>query len=454
MIKIKNKSKHPPPIVINFLLFLCYHSSNCVPSYSTFGVKAFVSVAPAAIIGKRGIGHHSTKSVAPLYGGGFGASSSSSAAKNKKNNKKKSSLVIEKATPTPAPITATHSDDTPILDRFGLPILTAENINPPLPPGTEIIPNADIGKECSREDLEFVLKDYVKVNLSLLDDENSDVKIRLLHRSPPVLSIDNFFTPEECQECINLTVPSSLPDNEENTGDHQSAESLQVNSATFSPLAKSKRTSTTWFCHYAQVPTLLAKARRLFHNIDDVADSIQPTQMEEPQVVRYRTGEEFSWHHDEIPQQQLDNGGQRIATLLVYLNTIENPRRGGGTVFRDLQSSNSNNDDQSSMLTMRPKKGSALLFFPARKDGSPDDRTLHKGEVLIEQQSKRRKRRGRKDTSDYDNDDQAAKMIAQLWVHERDYTPQVPLGNTHEAAVGLIQKTEDKLGYSHIYRTN
>ena len=62
------------------------------------------------------------------------------------------------------------------------------------------------------------------------------------------------------------------------------------------------------------------------------------TNFEEPQVVRYRTGEEFSWHYDEIPHTQLQqdgSGGQRIATLLVYLNSIEDSR-GGGTVFRDL----------------------------------------------------------------------------------------------------------------------
>jgi prolyl 4-hydroxylase len=30
---------------------------------------------------------------------------------------------------------------------------------------------------------------------------------------------------------------------------------------------------------------------------------------------------------------------------------------------------------------MRPKQGSALSFFPAFVDGTPDDRTLHKSEV-------------------------------------------------------------------------
>ena len=69
------------------------------------------------------------------------------------------------------------------------------------------------------------------------------------------------------------------------------------------------------------------------------------------------------------------NGEQRVDTLLVYLNDVEN---GGGTMFRDLV------DSKHSQLTMKPKVGSALLFFPTFEDGRPDDRTLHKGEVAID----------------------------------------------------------------------
>lgn len=171
--------------------------------------------------------------------------------------------------------------------------------------------------------------------------------------------------------------------------DESSSSPMKINSATFSPLAQSKRTSTTWYCYYSQVPMLLAKAKRLLNDL-----SIQ--QFEEPQIVRYRTGEEFTYHYDQIPPQQLPNGGQRICTLLVYLNSIDEDK-GGGTVFRDLKGSKSN------QLKMTPQKGSALLFFPALNDGTPDDRTLHKGEKAIDE-----------------------KMIAQIWVHQRPYKAVVP----------------------------
>lgn len=205
------------------------------------------------------------------------------------------------------------------------------------------------------------------------------------------MGIDNFFTEEECEETKTVT----------------QADAFEVTSATFSPLATSKRTSTSWFCYYKHMPTLLAKARRRL--------GIPLEQMEEPQIVRYRTGEEFSWHHDEVPATQLDNGGQRIATLLVYLNTVN---RGGGTIFKHLK------DNNGEPLTVKPVQGSALLFFPAFADGKPDDRTLHKGEVA-----------------------QDIKWVTQMWIHERAYKPVVPAGNTHEAAQSALDQVSEKLGY-------
>merc|ERR1712187_547176 len=55
-------------------------------------------------------------------------------------------------------------------------------------------------------------------------------------------------------------------------------------------------------------------------------------------------------------------GLQRQATLLLYLNDV---REGGETRFDHLG------------VSVRPKIGTALLFFPAFADGTPDSRTLH-----------------------------------------------------------------------------
>ena len=84
-------------------------------------------------------------------------------------------------------------------------------------------------------------------------------------------------------------------------------------------------------------------------------------------------------------------------------------------------------------IVMQPKLGSALLFFPAFADGRPDDRTLHKSEVM---------------TSSSSNDDDDEKWIIQMWIHERTYQAILPPGNTHDAAhTALVQALKD-LNYS------
>jgi len=55
------------------------------------------------------------------------------------------------------------------------------------------------------------------------------------------------------------------------------------------------------------------------------------------QILRYRPGAEYRPHHDYFDPQHagtariLERGGQRVGTLVVYLNT---PQGGGATTFR------------------------------------------------------------------------------------------------------------------------
>jgi hypothetical protein len=73
-------------------------------------------------------------------------------------------------------------------------------------------------------------------------------------------------------------------------------------------------------------------------------------------------------------------------------------------------------------IPRRPKKGSALLFFPAA-GGIPnvpfDIRTLHCGEVVAEDASQ-------------------DKWIAQLWLRKGYYKPTAPPGNTHASAFDAV----------------
>ena len=387
------------------------------------------SCIPPLVTGRRSASSTGTRtgSSFAFAAGGFGASSSSKkkGKSNKRKQKTKKGILadLDFKPSLPPPLTdssAAKDTDGPKLDRFGLPINpTLEDLFPPLRDDVEVIPVESADYQTKLEDVRSIMKEHISLNYDIFDENGVEkieanekdsgvrnpMKLRILHKSPPVFAIDNFFTEEECEEYIQLSQSGR-----KNMKDNVSSEAaLEVDSKTFA-LSTATRTSTTWFCHYKQVPTLLVKAGRLL-------DNLPLERMEEPQLVRYRTGEQFSYHCDEIPAPQLPNGGQRVATLLVYLKTLEEDR-GGATVFRDLK------DATGKRLGMRPVKGSALLFFPAFANGTPDDRTLHKGEIAIDE-----------------------KMIGQIWVHERLYKPAVPPGNSHEAAMEVVKAKRVELGF-------
>ena len=86
------------------------------------------------------------------------------------------------------------------------------------------------------------------------------------------------------------------------------------------------------------------------------------------QVLRYRPGAQYLPHHDYFDPAQpgatsiLARGGQRLATVVMYLNT---PEAGGATTFPDVG------------LEVAPIKGNAVFFSYPRPDAAT--RTLHGG---------------------------------------------------------------------------
>ena len=62
-------------------------------------------------------------------------------------------------------------------------------------------------------------------------------------------------------------------------------------------------------------------------------------------------------------------GGQRVATVLCYLNDVA---LGGATAFPKLG------------ISVRPKRGRCLLFFPGHLDGRMDEQTLHEAQPAVD----------------------------------------------------------------------
>jgi prolyl 4-hydroxylase len=90
------------------------------------------------------------------------------------------------------------------------------------------------------------------------------------------------------------------------------------------------------------------------------------------QVLRYGPGAEYKPHYDYFDPAHsgtpliLKRGGQRVASLVCYLNT---PEHGGETVFPDVQ------------LEVAPVRGNAVFFSYDR--AHPATRTLHGGAPVV-----------------------------------------------------------------------
>jgi hypothetical protein len=156
---------------------------------------------------------------------------------------------------------------------------------------------------------------------------------------------------------------------------------------------------------------------------------IQLEQTEEVQLVRYMgEGQGFGWHEDALSEQEatVDAGGQRIATLLVYLDDCQDGS--GRTLFRDLRGGGK---DGKQRLGVSPKKGRALLFFPAISttasiveddNESSDEDNGAFGNVYFDQTraDHRTTHAGEPPTGQ-----NGQKHIAQLWIHSGKHTPVV-----------------------------
>lgn len=91
------------------------------------------------------------------------------------------------------------------------------------------------------------------------------------------------------------------------------------------------------------------------------------------QILNYANGGEYKPHFDYLPdneggQANMQKGGQRIITIIMYLNNVIT---GGATIFPEIN------------LNIYPKKGSALYFSYYSTNGEVDPLTLHGGSPVI-----------------------------------------------------------------------
>ncbi len=191
---------------------------------------------------------------------------------------------------------------------------------------------------------------------AVLDAGDRTVRVLMHMRLPRVVVLDGLLTPEECQQIIDLARPHmrrSL------TVNHKSEEGGDELNAS--------RTSEGMFFQRGQAPVIAALEQRIAHLLDWPVEHGEGLQ-----VLRYGPQAEYKPHYDyfELGQPSTDallsRGGQRVGTLLIYLNT---PSEGGGTTFPDAS------------LCVTAQQGMAVFFSYDKPH--PSTLSLHGGAPVI-----------------------------------------------------------------------
>ena len=190
---------------------------------------------------------------------------------------------------------------------------------------------------------------------ALMQVADREVRVLMSLRNPRVIVFGGLLSDAECDELIEQAR-------------QRLARSETVQTATGGSEVNEARTSEGMFFGRAETP-LCARLEARFSALLD-----WPVENGEGlQILRYGPGAEYKPHYDYFDPALagtpsiLKRGGQRVASLVCYLNT---PASGGATVFPDVQ------------LDVAPIKGNAEFFSYDRPH--PMTRTLHGGAPVIE----------------------------------------------------------------------
>ncbi|KAI4302718.1 hypothetical protein MLD38_038435 [Melastoma candidum] len=192
------------------------------------------------------------------------------------------------------------------------------------------------------------------------------VKPEIISWSPRIIVLHNFLSMQECDQLRAIALPRLQV-------------STVVDVKTGKGIRSEVRTSSGMFlsAKERQSPMVKAIEKRI-----SVYSQVPVENGELIQVLKYEKDQYYKPHHDYFSDTfNLQRGGQRIATLLMYLS---DDVEGGETHFPLA------GDDDCSCggktvkgLSVKPIKGDAVLFWSMGLDGGSDPKSIHGGcEVL------------------------------------------------------------------------
>ena len=188
-----------------------------------------------------------------------------------------------------------------------------------------------------------------------LDVGDKIVTVLASMQHPRIVMLEGFLSDQECDALIELALPKML-------------RSKTVVNETGGEQVHASRTSEGMFFQRGEnelVKTIETRIAKLVNWPVEHGEGLQ--------VLHYKPGAEYKPHYDYFDPAHagsstiLQRGGQRLGTVLLYLN---NPEKGGGTVFPDAGG-----------FEASPRKGNAVFFSYSQPH--PDSKSLHGGSPVI-----------------------------------------------------------------------
>jgi len=203
---------------------------------------------------------------------------------------------------------------------------------------------------------ESPVADLLAEPLNTIATSDRTVEVLMVLQSPRIVLFGDLLSAQECEQMIEAARRKLEP-------------STVVNAETGDYDVHPDRTSRGTHFERSENELIARVERRISELIDCPAENGEPIQ-----VLHYTLGAEYKPHHDYFDPTQPGNeavlamGGQRVATLVMYLNDVT---AGGSTVFPSIG------------LDVLPRRGCAVYFSYVGESGATDERTLHGGSPVV-----------------------------------------------------------------------
>jgi prolyl 4-hydroxylase len=202
----------------------------------------------------------------------------------------------------------------------------------------------------------FVYEPTRVTGSNIIRTSDRDIRVVARFNQPDLVVLANVLSLDECDELVQLSTPKI-------------ERSTTIDSVTGRPIIIENRTSHGTFFYLNQTEFIARLDKRISELMAWPLENGEGIQ-----ILNYGIGGEYRPHFDYFPPEQtgskqpLTQGGQRVATLIMYLNDVE---EGGATVFPDIN------------FAVSPRKGQAVYFSYFNSQGQVDPTTLHGGAPVL-----------------------------------------------------------------------